>query len=56
MTDVINGKNRKGRAGYKVVLPIFTQSVSADAGAFFQRNPFQQYERWYRKIIQIDIL
>jgi len=56
MTDVINGKNRKGLGSYKVVLPIFTQPVRAAAGALFQRNPFQQNEYRFDEFNQINIL
>ncbi|AVY99570.1 hypothetical protein C0560_07820 [Lelliottia sp. AC1] len=56
MTDVINGKNKKGLASYKVVLPIFTQHLKACAGALFQRNPFQQNEYRFDEFNQINIL
>ncbi|QBC03425.1 hypothetical protein EWI30_15640 [Enterobacter cloacae] len=56
MTDVINGKNRKRHASLKVVLPIFTQHVSARGGCFFCRNTFHQYEQWFARIYQINLL
>ncbi|UNC50801.1 hypothetical protein D5067_0014880 [Enterobacter huaxiensis] len=56
MTDVINGKNRKRRASLKVVLPIFTQHVSADAGCFFCKTDFLQYEQRFENFIQINLL
>ncbi|KAA5940630.1 hypothetical protein F1543_20490 [Enterobacter cloacae] len=56
MTDVINGKNRKRRASLKVVLPIFTQQVSAGAGYLFCRNTFLQYEQRFGAINQIKLL
>ncbi len=56
MTDVINGKNRKRRASLKVVLPIFTQHVSADAGCFFCQIDFLQYEQRFDNFIQINLL
>jgi hypothetical protein len=56
MTDVINGKNKKGLASYKVVLPIFTQHLRACIGALFQRNPFQQNEYRFDEFNQINIL
>lgn len=56
MTDVINGKNRKRCASLKVVLPIFTQHVSADAGYFFCENHFPQDEQRIANFIQINLL
>ncbi|PAO11891.1 hypothetical protein CIW60_06455 [Enterobacter roggenkampii] len=56
MTDVINGKNRKRRVTLKVVLPIFTQQVSAGAGCFFCINTFHQYEQRFDEINQINLL
>ncbi|ESM81646.1 hypothetical protein L380_03569 [Enterobacter roggenkampii MGH 34] len=56
MTDVINGKNRKRRVTLKVVLPIFTQQVSAGLGCFFCINTFHQYEQRFDAINQINLL
>ncbi|RTM31002.1 hypothetical protein EKO14_05520 [Enterobacter bugandensis] len=56
MTDVINGKNRKRRASLKVVLPIFTQHVSAEGGYFFCKSMCNQYERRFKSIYQINLL
>ena len=56
MTDVINGKNRKRRVTLKVVLPIFTQQVSAGPGCFFCINTFHQYEQRFDAINQINLL
>jgi len=56
MTDVINGKNRKRRASLKVVLPIFTQHVSGDAGGFVCKTDFLQYEQRFENFIQINLL
>lgn len=56
MTDVINGKNRKRRASLKVVLPIFTQYVSAEGGYFFCKSMCNQYERRFKSIYQINLL
>ncbi|QCE29876.1 hypothetical protein EKN26_05785 [Enterobacter bugandensis] len=56
MTDVINGKNRKRRASLKVVLPIFTQHVSAEGGRFFCKSICNQYERRFKSIYQINLL
>jgi hypothetical protein len=47
MTDVINGKNRKQDASYKVVLPIFTQRVSVSTGCLYRKNSFLQHEERY---------
>ena len=56
MTDVINGKNRKRRVTLKVVLPIFTQQVSAGPGCFICINTFHQYEQRFDAINQINLL
>ena len=56
MTDVISGKNRKRHAGLKVVLPIFTQHVSAVGGYFFCENHFPQDEQRIANFIQINLL
>ena len=56
MTDVISGKNRKRRVTLKVVLPIFTQQVSAGPGCFFCINTFHQYEQRFATIYQIKLL
>lgn len=56
MTDVISGKNRKRGASLKVVLPIFTQHVSADAGYLFCKNPVPQDEQRIANFIQINLL
>jgi hypothetical protein len=56
MTDVINGKNRKRRVSLKVVLPIFTQHLSAEGGGFFCESSFHQYEQRFKSIYQIKLL
>ncbi|RAZ65652.1 hypothetical protein DP202_15290 [Enterobacter cloacae] len=56
MTDVISGKNRKPYASLKVVLPIFTQALSAGGGYFFCRNALHQYEQRFEEIYQINLL
>ena len=56
MTDVISGKNRKRRASYKEVLPIFTQHLSLKAGGLICRSLFQQNEQRFSEDIQINVL
>lgn len=56
MTDVINGKNRKRDARLKMVLPIFTQRLSAVAGYLFYKNGIWQNERRFKDFIQIGLL
>lgn len=56
MTDVINGKNRKRDARLKMVLPIFTQRLSAVAGYLFYKNGIWQNERRFKDFIQIELL
>ncbi|CAM6550251.1 hypothetical protein M2354_000668 [Leclercia adecarboxylata] len=56
MTDVINGKNRKRRAGYKVVLPIFTQRLRDRASMKFSTTRHMQNEPRFVRINQIKLL
>ncbi|QCZ28757.1 hypothetical protein FFB58_06600 [Enterobacter sp. MF024] len=56
MTDVINGKNRKRRAGYKVVLPIFTQRLRPRYSMMCSITPLTQNEPRFVRINQIKLL
>ncbi|HCQ07917.1 MAG TPA: hypothetical protein DIU03_01590 [Leclercia adecarboxylata] len=56
MTDVINGKNRKRRAGYKVVLPIFTQRLRDRTSMKFSTTRHMQNEPRFVRINQIKLL
>lgn len=56
MTDVINGKNRKRRAGYKVVLPIFTQRLRVRASMKCSTTSTMQNESRFVGINQIKLL
>ncbi len=56
MTDVINGKNRKRRAGYKVVLPIFTQRLRGRASMKCSTGRYIQNEPRFVRINQIKLL
>lgn len=56
MTDVINGKNRKRRAGYKVVLPIFTQRLRRCGSMKCSMMLITQSEPRFVRINQIKLL